>query len=317
MPSSSGLPPQWRVAPRGGSARPAEWSLLEVALPGFPPLPLGVMLADKSDDRLFLRLRSASEVEEALDCGLEEQERDVLDLLGADLAAKAEEGGASAVFAALEDAASHFLRVGDRTGVLCAASPGREADRLFDLHVDTRVGRFTTHLPLYELEAAATKFGESFGNAPSASLGHQGGPGDDGGAEWIRVPEGTRTSQDMFVARVVGRSMEPRIPDGSLCVFRHGVAGSRQGLLLLVELFDETDFASRYTVKRYASRKTVRMPQTAEFGYDAGDGGGGEDMAEWAHASIRLEPLNREFEAFELAPDRFRVVAEFISVLGD
>ena len=39
----------------------------------------------------------------------------------------------------------------------------------------------------------------------------------------------------MFVARIAGRSMEPRIPDGSLCVFRAGVTGSREGRLVLVE----------------------------------------------------------------------------------
>jgi phage repressor protein C with HTH and peptisase S24 domain len=44
----------------------------------------------------------------------------------------------------------------------------------------------------------------------------------------------------MFVAQVVGRSMEPLIPDGSLCIFRHGVRGSRQGKRLLIEKFSET-----------------------------------------------------------------------------
>jgi SOS-response transcriptional repressor LexA len=36
----------------------------------------------------------------------------------------------------------------------------------------------------------------------------------------------------------------------------------------------------------------------------------------WEHARVRLEPLNREFESFELGPDEFRVVAEFVEVLG-
>ena len=37
----------------------------------------------------------------------------------------------------------------------------------------------------------------------------------------------------------------------------------------------------------------------------------------WEHESIRLEPLNPEFEAWELNPeeDRFRIVAEFVQVL--
>ncbi len=89
--------------------------------------------------------------------------------------------------------------------------------------------------------------------------------------------------------------MEPRIPDGSLCVFRHGVAGSRQGRLVLVEALGQND---RYTVKRYRSEKR----QTPEG---------------WSHEKIVLEPLNPEFDSWELDPeeDRFRVIAEFVRVL--
>ena len=55
--------------------------------------------------------------------------------------------------------------------------------------------------------------------------------------------------------------MEPRIPDGSLCVFRHGVTGSRQGRLVLVENL-ETAGNNRYTVKRYESTKQNRSPKS-------------------------------------------------------
>ena len=34
--------------------------------------------------------------------------------------------------------------------------------------------------------------------------------------------------------------MEPRIPDGSLCVFRYNVVGSRNGKLVLVMHYGET-----------------------------------------------------------------------------
>jgi hypothetical protein len=118
---------------------------------------------------------------------------------------------------------------------------------------------------------------------------------------WVRVPENLKLAhlkltQEMFVTHVAGRSMEPLIPDGSLCIFRAGAGGSRYGRLLLIEKFDENDFAARYTVKRYARRG---------------------DLAESAEreAPIRLEPLNREFEAFELTSDKFRVIAEFVRVL--
>ena len=102
----------------------------------------------------------------------------------------------------------------------------------------------------------------------------------------------------MFIAHVVGRSMEPLIPDGGLCVFRAPVVGSRQGMKLLIEQFGASSDSARYTIKRYTSTKDYNV----------------EDDT-WNHARIRLEPLNPEFEAFTLRPDEFRVIAEFIKVL--
>ena len=55
----------------------------------------------------------------------------------------------------------------------------------------------------------------------------------------------------------------------------------------------------RHTVKRYHSSKRS------------------DPDGKWEHEMIRLEPLNQEFEAWELNPeeDRFRIVAEFVQVL--
>ena len=113
----------------------------------------------------------------------------------------------------------------------------------------------------------------------------------------FRAPEGMRLSPDLFVAHVVGRSMEPRIPDGSLNLFRLHPAGSRQGKILLIERFGVLDQTARYTIKRYTSRKKAT----------------GED--EWRHEQIRLEPLNPEFEAWDVDPDGFAVVAEWLRVI--
>jgi hypothetical protein len=112
-----------------------------------------------------------------------------------------------------------------------------------------------------------------------------------------RVP-GLRLAEGMFIAHVVGRSMEPLIPDGSLCVFRAPVVGSRQGKKLLIEQFGAAADSARYTIKRYTSTKT----------YNAED-------ETWSHDQILLEPLNKEFEAFTLHPEEFRVIAEFVRVL--
>ena len=277
-------------------ARHATWSLLEIARPGSLPEPLGILLVDEETGRLALRLKSAKDFDD-----LEEQDADYLAALASDLEAKGlepggaqpEPGGAQlqghALLDLLEDSLSNFLRIGDRTPIEYCGDPGQTVNRLFDEHVDSEVRPFETHLPFYGLRAAATKFGEEFDQAEISEP-----------EAWLRAPNGMRLADGMFVAQVVGRSMEPLIPDGSYCIFRGPVVGSRQGKRLLIEQTGGkgADPANRYTVKRYTSRKTS----------DA-DGS-------WRHESIRLEPLNPEFEAFELGPGDFRVIAEFVQVLS-
>jgi hypothetical protein len=164
----------------------------------------------------------------------------------------------------------------------------RSLGRLYREHVHSRVQPFRTHLPRYSLAVAAGSFLE---NAEIAE--------DPDSLDWEEIPAGpVRPQPGMFVARIVGRSMEPRIPDGSLCVFRQFGAGSREGRLVLVESL-ERGTNDRYTVKRYRSEKTSRP--------DAG----------WEHSAIRLEPLNPAFEAWYLQPEenRYRILAEFVDVL--
>jgi len=147
--------------------------------------------------------------------------------------------------------------------------------------------RYVTCVPFIPLKVAAGAF-----SVPQSA-------GD--GWEWIRLVTKHRLHQGMFVAQVVGRSMEPLIPNGSYCLFAAPVSGSRQGKTVLVELREGADpeTGERYTVKRYESRKIA-----AE--------------ASWRHASIFLKPLNPEFKAIELSSQddqALRVIAEFIEVV--
>lgn len=258
-----------------GIKRRLQYALLELALPGEPTLPIGVFLMDPQSGDFDFKLR------EDWDDISGPEDSEFLASLQEDFTLKAREMGGEAFLGWLEDSLSNFLRIGDREPVI-AGSFSRTLEDLFAEHVDSRVRPFITHLPLLSLRAAATRFGEdSEAEAPG----------------WVKAPPGLRLSEGMFVARVVGRSMEPLIPDGSLCVFRAPVVGSRQGKRLLIEQLGATDSSARYTVKRYTSRK-VRT---------------GEE--EWSHESIRLEPLNPEFPAFELDGDQFRVLGEFVQVL--
>jgi phage repressor protein C with HTH and peptisase S24 domain len=144
------------------------------------------------------------------------------------------------------------------------------------------VQRFQTHVPLFSLRAAAGSLGEEMLSEAE---------------DWVPAPEGMRLSEDLFVAHVVGQSMEPRIPDGSLNLFRLHPAGSRQNKILLIERFGVLDQTARYTVKRYTSRKVQ------------------SEEGEWRHEQIRLEPLNPAFEPWDVEPDGFAVVAEWLRVL--
>jgi hypothetical protein len=91
--------------------------------------------------------------------------------------------------------------------------------------------------------------------------------------------------------------MEPRIPDGSLNLFRLHPAGTRQNKILLIQRFGVSDETARYTVKKYTSRKIYN----------------GEDQ--WHHERIRLEPLNAAYEAWDVGPQDFAVVAEWLRVI--
>ena len=101
-------------------------------------------------------------------------------------------------------------------------------------------------MPLVPLKAAAGDFGDAH-----ESL-------SEWNREWVELDVGRVLREGMFAAQVVGKSMEPRIPDGSYCLFAGPVTGSRQGRTVLVRMRDKVDpeTGERFTVKRYRSEKT-------------------------------------------------------------
>lgn len=178
---------------------------------------------------------------------------------------------------------SWFARAaGEAAGVLRAA---------LRVVTPTSEERWKTAVPLVPLAAAAGLFSES----------------QDAGAldewQWLELGAQTGVREGMFVAQVIGHSMEPQIPDGSYCLFSAPVVGSRQGRVVLVELRDQTDpeTGGRYTVKRYRSEKSKS---------DEG----------WRHVTVTLEPVNPAFAPIKIGVEDeadVRVVGELIKVLGD
>jgi phage repressor protein C with HTH and peptisase S24 domain len=123
-----------------------------------------------------------------------------------------------------------------------------------------------------------------------------------GADDWAEFTTSRQLRTGMFLAQVVGRSMEPRIPDGSWCLFQSPVEGDRQGRVVLVQHrdIDDPETGGSYTVKRYESEKE------------------GDDSGSWRHTEIRLLPENPDFAPIvlrEVNDDEFNVIAEVVEVL--
>jgi type I restriction enzyme R subunit len=150
--------------------------------------------------------------------------------------------------------------------------------------------KYVSCVPLVPLKVAAGAFGD-----PQRV--------DEEGVEWVAIETKHRLCRGMFVAQVVGHSMEPVIPDGSWCLFTSPVTGSRQGRIVLAQhrSIEDSESGGSYTVKRYKSEKKA-----------APDGS-------WSHSRIALEPLNPAYKPIILEnveENEVAAVAELVEVLG-
>lgn len=121
--------------------------------------------------------------------------------------------------------------------------------------------------------------------------------------EWIELPFNITAKKEYFVCKVVGESMNKKIPNGSYCLFKEHKEGSRNGEIVLVKhtSLQDSDFGSGYTVKEYHSKKDI----TEET---------------WGHQQITLKPLsyNSEYENINIPEDdssEFKVIGVFECVL--
>jgi len=146
-------------------------------------------------------------------------------------------------------------------------------------------------VPLFDLKIAAGHFG---GEHPVGF--------DD--MRWVQLPDSFTPSKELFVAQVIGESMNRRIPNGAWCVFRANVTGGRSGRVVVVqhrEIID-TDTGMDLTVKIYQSEKIAA------------------DEGEWRHGRIVLKPdsTDARYRPIILDPedaDNLQVVAELVDVL--
>jgi len=143
-----------------------------------------------------------------------------------------------------------------------------------------------TVLPLIGLDVAAGSFaGDQF----------------DRGTRWVS-PLTTRPLHDgCFVVRIVGRSMEPTLPDGAWAIFTRRVAPDPSGRVVIAQYggLVDADTAASYTVKRFRGIAAPRGADTL-----------------WS--TVHLEPDNPSFEAIVVKGDRLAdlsIVAELVEPL--
>ena len=119
----------------------------------------------------------------------------------------------------------------------------------------------------------------------------------------IEGPENIKYNSDYFACKVVGESMNRIIPNGSICLFKTDIGGSRNGKIVLIEDKDiqDQDFNSAFAIKTYSSEKVI-----SEEG--------------WHHTSIVLKTNSTDdsYKDIIVTEDNstgMRIVGEFVSIL--
>lgn len=150
---------------------------------------------------------------------------------------------------------------------------------------------FVNAVPLIELKFAAGMFSDV--QAFEADT-----------IQWVELPDVYRPQLGMFVAQIVGESMNRRIPNGSWCLFRANPQGTRTGKVVVAQhrLISDPESGGAFTVKVYSSEK-----QQTEDG-------------EWRHSRLELSPdsTDSRFKPLVFGPESagaVSIVAELIGVL--
>ncbi len=152
----------------------------------------------------------------------------------------------------------------------------------------TAATAFQDCLPLVGLEAVATDFAEQqvlFHDTPSES------------DTWVTWDDHPKFSKDMFVARVRGKSMEPRVSDGDFAVFRPigNLDPKHRDVLVWHEGIHDPEHGGHFTLKRYTMQ---------------GEGTG--------FPRVVLKPLNPDFDPITIEGEeirKIRVIADLVGVL--
>lgn len=160
--------------------------------------------------------------------------------------------------------------------------------KLADLIIDSKEADdgFNT-IPFYDIKVAASEFS----------------PDQIANEKRIKLPSGIKATRDMFACQVVGESMNRKIPNGAICIFKKYEGGSRNGKIVLVKhsSIQDRDYGDGVTIKLYESEIKQEGDQ-------------------WNHEFITLHPMSKDssYQSIELRKDELydlEVVGIFDRVL--
>jgi hypothetical protein len=184
-----------------------------------------------------------------------------------------------------EQMAQKITSSNERESLQSEAYPGLSLRILDPVEVDP----YKNSVPIFDLEIAAGNFSKE-----QKVSDH----------DWVELPDSFRPQPGHFVSRVVGDSMNKRIPNGAWCLFKADSGGSRNNKVVVVQHQDiqDQDTGSSYTVKLYSSAKVQK------------DGG-------WEHSRIALKPDSYVdgYEALVFdgeSSGELTVIGELVAVIG-
>jgi hypothetical protein len=260
--------------------RKGEYLLVQSALPKTNIQNIGVLLLVPDTNRLYCRFRRDFE-------DFAGDEAEWFKELPEHIMQMAKELGAQKCLEWMESTLSNTLQISSRKDLTIQGDAVATVDRLYVAHIRPKVLQFRTHLPQYSLEAAAGRFGRQMAVEPEG---------------WVEVDTDLPLTDDMFVAHVEGHSMEPRIPDASLCAFGSKIGGSWDGKVLLIEDYSESG-ESRYTVKLCKLSKIVDRNKQGDTA--------------WLHQPVSLESINPAYKPWEVgSAEKIEPIGEFLFVVG-
>ncbi len=179
------------------------------------------------------------------------------------------------------------------TSIIAPATPAYGIENVvsFERVSRKRANPYVNAVPLIDLKFAAG----AFSGTQVEDLDHD---------EWAVIPSRYRARKGMFVAQVLGDSMNRRLPNGAWCLFEMNPKGTRNNRVVVAEhrSIHDPDTGGSYTVKVYWSTKEQRKDGT------------------WRHLEIRLRPDSddKKYKEIVFGPDSVgsvRIIAELIAEL--